>query len=352
MASPLSLLHEDLSCPICLEIFTDPVLLSCGHSFCRACLQKSWTDNPGRECAVCRRRSSREHPPSDLSLKNACETYMKQKRGMEPDSQDLRCSLHSEKLTLFCVEDEKLVCGQCISQSHLFHSFCSITKAAGPHKEKIQTRLNDLKEQIPIFQKVKETSERVSAHIKAQAQTTERQIQEEFKKLHQFLRDEEEARIAELRKEEGEKSQRMKKKTEELDQQMKDISVRIAELEEKLKDDVLVLQDVQTAYERAQYRGPVPKLGSGALIDVTKHLGNLRFKVWEKMETICPYFSVILDPNTANPSLSISTDLSSVSNSAENLQLPDNPERMSAYAGVLGSEGLSLGTHSCKMEDE
>ncbi|KAI4902347.1 hypothetical protein NFI96_026169 [Prochilodus magdalenae] len=350
MASSLSPLHQDLSCPICLDIFTDPVILSCGHSFCRACLQKSWTDNPGRECAVCRRRSSREHPPQDVALRNACETYIQQKRDSDSDSQG-RCSLHSEKLTLFCVDDEVLICGQCVSQDHQNHSFCTINKAAGPHKEKIQTLLTGLKMKLPIFQKVKETSDQAAAHIKSQAETTERQIQEEFEKLHQFLREEEEARIADLRKEENEKSQRMKKKIEELDQEMKDISVRIAETEEKLKDDVLVLQDVKMAYERAQYRGPVPELDSGALIDVAKHLGNLRCRVWEKMKTICPYFPVVLDPNTSNSSLSISPDLSSISHSAENLQLPDNPERMSAYAGVLGSEGFSLGTHSWEVEE-
>ncbi|KAI4889208.1 hypothetical protein NFI96_005612 [Prochilodus magdalenae] len=351
MASSLSPLHQDLSCPICLEIFTDPVILSCGHSFCRACLQESWTDNPGRECAVCRRRSSREHPPQDVALRNACETYIQQKRDSDSDSQG-RCSLHSEKLTLFCVDDEKLVCGQCVSQDHQNHSFCTINKAAGPHKEKIQTLLTGLKMKLPIFQKVKETSDQAAAHIKSQAETTERQIQEEFEKLHQFLREEEEARIADLRKEENEKSQRMKKKIEELDQEMKDISVRIAETEEKLKDDVLVLQDVKMAYERAQYRGPVPELDSGALIDVAKHLGNLRFRVWEKMKTICPYFPVVLDPNTSNSSLSISPDLSSISHSAEKPSnfKDNNPERMSAYAGVLGSEGFSLGTHSWEVE--
>ncbi|KAF3857707.1 hypothetical protein F7725_010908 [Dissostichus mawsoni] len=32
-------LEKDLSCPVCHEIFKDPVILSCYHSFCRDCLQ-------------------------------------------------------------------------------------------------------------------------------------------------------------------------------------------------------------------------------------------------------------------------------------------------------------------------
>lgn len=70
----------------------------------------------------------------------------------------------------------------------------------------------------------------------------EKQIKEEFEKLHQFLRKEEKARITALKEEEKEKSQRMKKKTEELDKQMKDINSRIRELEDTFKDDALFLQ--------------------------------------------------------------------------------------------------------------
>uniref|UniRef100_A0A8B9JSH4 RING-type domain-containing protein n=1 Tax=Astyanax mexicanus TaxID=7994 RepID=A0A8B9JSH4_ASTMX len=32
----------DLSCPICYEVYNDPVVPSCGHSFCRTCLQRMW----------------------------------------------------------------------------------------------------------------------------------------------------------------------------------------------------------------------------------------------------------------------------------------------------------------------
>uniref|UniRef100_A0A3B4H3E6 RING-type domain-containing protein n=1 Tax=Pundamilia nyererei TaxID=303518 RepID=A0A3B4H3E6_9CICH len=32
--------EEDFLCPVCHEVFTDPVVLSCSHSFCKDCLQK------------------------------------------------------------------------------------------------------------------------------------------------------------------------------------------------------------------------------------------------------------------------------------------------------------------------
>ncbi|XP_076141453.1 E3 ubiquitin-protein ligase TRIM4-like [Alosa pseudoharengus] len=40
--------EDELSCPVCRELFSDPLLLSCGHSFCRSCLEESWRER-GRE---------------------------------------------------------------------------------------------------------------------------------------------------------------------------------------------------------------------------------------------------------------------------------------------------------------
>uniref|UniRef100_A0A4W3K4C2 B30.2/SPRY domain-containing protein n=1 Tax=Callorhinchus milii TaxID=7868 RepID=A0A4W3K4C2_CALMI len=46
-------LTEELNCPICLVIFTDPVTLECGHNFCRSCITRSWEKQAtisGPEC--------------------------------------------------------------------------------------------------------------------------------------------------------------------------------------------------------------------------------------------------------------------------------------------------------------
>uniref|UniRef100_A0A667YGZ0 RING-type domain-containing protein n=1 Tax=Myripristis murdjan TaxID=586833 RepID=A0A667YGZ0_9TELE len=51
--------EQNLSCPVCHEIFKDPVLLSCSHSFCRACLQSWWTEKAIKDCPFCKRISSK-----------------------------------------------------------------------------------------------------------------------------------------------------------------------------------------------------------------------------------------------------------------------------------------------------
>uniref|UniRef100_A0AAR2KCS2 RING-type domain-containing protein n=1 Tax=Pygocentrus nattereri TaxID=42514 RepID=A0AAR2KCS2_PYGNA len=52
MASSHTKLEENLKCSICLEIFKDPVVLHCSHSFCKACLDGSWNGKEVKECPL------------------------------------------------------------------------------------------------------------------------------------------------------------------------------------------------------------------------------------------------------------------------------------------------------------
>uniref|UniRef100_A0A674JAX7 RING-type domain-containing protein n=1 Tax=Terrapene triunguis TaxID=2587831 RepID=A0A674JAX7_9SAUR len=48
-------LQDELSCPICLEYFTDPVIIECGHNFCRACISQCWGETEANfSCPQCR----------------------------------------------------------------------------------------------------------------------------------------------------------------------------------------------------------------------------------------------------------------------------------------------------------
>lgn len=78
-----SKLQEDLSCPVCKDIFKDPVILSCKHSFCNDCLQKYWANKNDLGCPVCKRKSSKECPPVYFELKKRCEAFL-QERASEP----------------------------------------------------------------------------------------------------------------------------------------------------------------------------------------------------------------------------------------------------------------------------
>ncbi|XP_055760394.1 E3 ubiquitin-protein ligase TRIM35-like isoform X3 [Salvelinus fontinalis] len=291
MACKFTLPIEDLSCPVCCDIFRYPVIMSCSHSFCKACLQKFWEKSGTQKCPVCRRRSSRSEPANNLSLKNLCEAFLKESSQRSSAGSEVLCSLHGEKLKLFCLTDEHAICLVCRdSRNHKGHNCIPIDEAAEDYKKEIQSALKPLQEKLKVFKEVKHTCGKTAQHIKTQAQHTEKQIKEAFEKLHQFLRDEEAARIAALKKEEVEKGWKVKKKIEELVKDMSCLSDTITAIEDKLRaDDISFLQTYQATVKRAQCTLPDPQLVSGGLIDVAKHLGNLSYKVWEKMQGIVQY---------------------------------------------------------------
>ncbi|XP_048056080.1 nuclear factor 7, brain-like isoform X2 [Megalobrama amblycephala] len=286
-----SLYEDDFSCPVCHEIFKAPVLLSCSHSFCKECLQQFWRTKETQECPVCRRRSSRDDPPCNLVLKNLCESFLKERNESRSSGSEEICSLHSEKLKLFCLDDKEPVCLVCRdSQKHDNHKFRPFGEAVLSYKEEFNTALKSLKWKLKCRERIIGEFEETVQHIKSQAEHTEHQIKQQFEKLHQFLKDEEEATITALREEEEQKKQIMKEKLEEMNRHISALSHTIKDMEEMMKDnDVCFLKKFPVSMERVQSLQSDPQMASGALIHVSSYLGNLQFRVWKKMQDIVQY---------------------------------------------------------------
>ncbi|XP_063062269.1 zinc-binding protein A33-like [Engraulis encrasicolus] len=187
----------------------------------------------------------------------------------------------------------------------------------------------------------------MAQHIELQGDHTEAIMKQEFEKLHQFLRDEEAARIVELRTEELQKIRTLREKIENITRDIASLTDIISAIEETMAgDDISFLQNYHKIEEKVQCTLQNPEPTSAALIQVSQHLGNLKFNVWEKMQNIANYTPVILDPNTAHCRLSLSNDLTTVRFSETSMGGPPGPDRFDSSAVVLGSESFCSGSHS------
>ncbi|XP_076135952.1 E3 ubiquitin-protein ligase TRIM35-like [Alosa pseudoharengus] len=352
MAYKRSLSEEDLTCPVCCDIFMDPVILSCSHTICKACIDTFWTVKPSKQCPICRGRSLMNPPPSNLALKNLCESFVQERASEASLASEELCMAHSERIKLFCLEDREPICLVCwTSTKHRRHKCCPTEEAASDYREQLKTTLNSLEERLNGLNNLKRDCNHIATHIKCQAYNTRQHIQKEFEMLHQFLQKEEEARMAALEEEAGQKSSAISAITESISATISTLSDTIRAIEEAVGlADVPLLQNVKSTIERVQCMPKDPDNPTGSLIDVAQHVGNLKFRVWEKMQDIVVYTPVVLDPNTSQAKLRLCEDLTSVLNSAEKLRVPYNPERFDYYPCVLGSRSLTAGVHCWDVE--
>ncbi|XP_072331784.1 zinc-binding protein A33-like isoform X2 [Scyliorhinus torazame] len=310
-------MEDELSCAVCHDLYKDPVLLDCDHSFCRSCITQYWEEADTTPCPICRK----ENPSRDLrpirTLSNIVEMFVKSDKG---DKIHQECSRHKEKLKLFCKTDNQPICLVCqSSKNHQNHELLPVEEAAEEFKD--------------------------------QSVKTEKQIKAQFEKLHQFLREEERIELEDLKLEKEKKSQEMKERIEKITEEISSLSVTVQETEQELseQDNIKFLTKFPDLQKRLKRTLPEPQKVY-PLINVGKYIGSLQYRVWKKMLTVINTAPVTFDPNTAHPVLLLSEDLSTVRYTEKWEQLPDNPERFVHYAVVLGSEGVTSGKHSWEVE--
>ena len=120
-------LQDEVTCPICLELLTEPLSLDCGHSFCQICItansKESLTGQERvRKCPVCRINYKSGKLRPNRHVANIVQRLREVKLSPEVEQERNLCLRHGEKLMLFCEEDREVICWLCErSQEHHGH---------------------------------------------------------------------------------------------------------------------------------------------------------------------------------------------------------------------------------------
>ncbi|XP_018423892.1 PREDICTED: tripartite motif-containing protein 65 [Nanorana parkeri] len=144
-------LKNSLSCSICLELFTNPLTLSCGHTFCQTCIHGHWDSlQPQQDifCPECRVVfPQRPEPQKNVSLHNVLEDLKKLEikkvllvpmlTESGPKGARTVCQEHNQELTFYCLTEKRCICCKCLAKSCRGHNFEDLEEQSEKEKKKL-----------------------------------------------------------------------------------------------------------------------------------------------------------------------------------------------------------------------
>ncbi|XP_070997897.1 E3 ubiquitin-protein ligase TRIM39-like [Oncorhynchus clarkii lewisi] len=210
MTTSSSLLSEEqFLCSVCLDVFTEPVSIPCGHNFCKACIRGYWDTSDLCQCPMCKKNfdkrpdlfvntfisemaaqfrqtvevkatSSPDQCPDIIvevscdictgmklkALKSClvcqtsyCETHLephqrvpalKRHKLINPveNLEDRMCKKHDRPLELFCRSDQTCVCQFCTETAHKTHDTVPLEEAYGERKAQLGKTETEVQQMI------------------------------------------------------------------------------------------------------------------------------------------------------------------------------------------------------------
>uniref|UniRef100_UPI00398EC581 zinc-binding protein A33-like n=1 Tax=Pristiophorus japonicus TaxID=55135 RepID=UPI00398EC581 len=343
-------LTHELTCPICLEIFTEPVSLDCGHHFCRSCISGTWEKVPGDvSCPQCRQLFTQRDTRPARTLGNIIEQLRLLKVKATEQEGEFYCEEHGEKLKLFCEEEQEAICVDCWSSEHQTHNDLHLKEAIQIYQKKLEKSLEFLQKQMDLAVQSKREEEDGILQIKVQVDGVRNETKIEFEKMHKFLSEKEELMKAELEIKADKILKEMENNLKSTFDEISSLEGAIRDLKARLEiqEAPKLLKDIQALLNRCEIEVHNPGDVSAELpVDIVG--GPFAYvNVWREMRAVISPVpaSLTLDPETANKQLILSQDLTRVWFGNKEQDLPDQPERFDTSVFVLSSESFSSGRH-------
>ncbi|KAM9695854.1 E3 ubiquitin-protein ligase TRIM11-like isoform 2-T2 [Trichechus inunguis] len=297
-------LQDEATCPICLDLFSEPVSLGCGHNFCRACvdLSRGVGDAPF-PCPECREpcapRSLRPNRPLGRVAAALGRLGPAQGRGGPCDL----CAEHLEPLKLFCKNDQRPICVVCDrAREHRAHSVAPLEEAAQTYRESFPKILEELRKEMKKAQKLQAEGVKTSEAWQVKVQGRKQRTVSEFEKFRQLLAEEELRVLRQLEEEEAAMVEVLRRDERALAEQSRSVKELLSELEGRSERPALgLLQGIGEILSRIKHLElQTPKAISMELRTMCKVPGLLetlrKFQgVFSPQKTLHPRVGVFLD---------------------------------------------------------
>ncbi|XP_047431508.1 E3 ubiquitin-protein ligase TRIM21-like [Mugil cephalus] len=350
MAEASSQLSEDQClCPICLEVFVDPVTLPCGHNFCKKCLTQDWDVTGLCQCPACKHVFDRRP-----ELRVVSETEDQCRVSPQKELDEKLCEKHDRPLEMFSDTDPYYMCHLCTGTDHKTHSSCSLKKQKNyaTIQKMIQERRFKIEE---IKESVKLSQEDAEIEAAASVQVFTALVQSVERGLAQLIDTIVEKQKATERQAEG--------FIKELEEEISELMKRSSEVEQLShnEDHLHFLQSYSSSLNTApptkdwtevrvhsSYEGTVRRAVAQLKETINKEVKKLTEDEVKRVQQFA--VDVTLDPDTAHAALILSEDRKQVSCGDVKKCRPDNPKRFSSSPCVLGKQSFSSGRFYYEVE--
>uniref|UniRef100_A0A3B5B1M2 Nuclear factor 7, ovary-like n=1 Tax=Stegastes partitus TaxID=144197 RepID=A0A3B5B1M2_9TELE len=368
------LTEEQLLCCICLDVFSDPVTLPCGHNFCKTCIVQHLNFNSQRQCPMCKERVDKKHrlgvntfisemavqfrrsagrpttPERDvaspgevscdvpagskwvsvkscllLAFSLTCLSFyfaanihqtvsgLKNPQLFE-DEANTRCSDHDQRLQLHCKDEQIPLCQSCVDSSHRFHHMVPLREESEAKKAELEAKIHWMIQERQT--KIRELQRSVKLSSDAANREKNDGVQV-FTALIQSLEKAKTELIGTI-----DKKQRLLRSKNHL-HLLQSSSYLDAAPPDKDWTEVSICPTMYEGLLRT-VRGEMKKLQDAEIKNIQQ-------------------VDVTLDPDSAHPALVLSDDGKQVHCGDVWKKLPENPKRFEPAINVVGSQSFSCG---------
>ncbi|XP_053271288.1 E3 ubiquitin-protein ligase TRIM21 [Pleuronectes platessa] len=349
MASASSLLSEErLLCSICLDVFTDPVSIQCGHNFCSTCINTYWDSGDTCQCPMCNQTFSTrpelrvntvmseladefkklvqvkastpgpQLPAVDVlcdicseikekavkscltCLTSFCESHLEPHRRvaglkghtlLEPvkNLDDRMCKTHNKMTELYCLKEQAFICVLCLKDDHKGHNAVPLEEQyekVAATKDEAQANIQKLIQ--TRIEKIAEV-EKVLDVSQVDSEKEEKATVQVFTELIQSIQASQAEVVEAIRQRHSAMKQKGEEFLKELRREVTELKSRSSQLEHlsQSEDHYHFLQSFQTLSKPPHKSCPDTDLYPDLSFQATRgHLTRLKQRVEEIMEEI------------------------------------------------------------------
>ncbi|XP_068121941.1 E3 ubiquitin-protein ligase TRIM11-like [Hyperolius riggenbachi] len=401
-------LSQELECPVCLSIYTDPVILRCGHNFCRVCIERvldTQEESGGYSCPECREEfTERPTLQRNIALRKIAESFL----STQPDQEEAgvfcsncvdssvkavkyclhcdvslcgkhlrvhskapehvlcdpntslenrKCSVHKKILEYYCTEDAACICVYCIAGQHRGHQVEMLDEASEKKKKKLRNVLQKLMAETEEAEKRVQSLEEHKRKAQEKADGETERVTALFRDLRRRLDDLEKRVLSDIMRQAQQVTQSYNDVIRQLEIKKEELSRKMRHIEElcNMTDPLTVLQESDTGdlCDTEDRERHDKQLHDGGDLDVagishTLHTG-LSDIMSGQTSGLPVYADILLDVNTASNDLHISADRKTASQADRRQNRPKTPKRFQNDQ-VLSRQRFSSGRYYWEVD--